>query len=167
MHRRRSHPAGFTLLELVLVMVLIGVAMAMAAPSLSGWSRGGKLRDAGDQFLAVTRHARSQAVADARVYRLNVDPASNTYWLTMQDGQNFVDLGSNFGRRFTLPEGFRIQLQDAQASPQALPACDFFPTGRTQPAQVRISNEQGNVLDISCATPAEGFALGSLQEPTR
>src|SRR4051812_41387822 len=103
MIHRRAHSA-FTLIELVLVLVIISTAMAIAAPSLGGWNRGSKLRDAGDQFLAVARYARTQALANAQTYRLNIDPAGGRYWLTAQEGQGFVNLGNEFGRMFSLDQ---------------------------------------------------------------
>src|SRR5215213_9731863 len=108
--KRCRAQSGFTLWELILVMVVITLALAMAAPSLGGWGRAAKLRDVGDQFLAVTRFAHSQAIADAQVYRLNIDPAAGTYWVTMQQGERFVELGNSFGEAHTLPEGYRIIL---------------------------------------------------------
>src|SRR5688500_9566548 len=124
--------SGFTLLELVLVLVIISTALAMAAPALRGWSKGARLRDAGDQFLAVARWARSQAVSNSRVYRLNVDANAGRYWVTVQDGTEFVSTGSDFGQVFALPSGFGISMNEATAQ-QSLKAVDFFPTGRTQP----------------------------------
>jgi prepilin-type N-terminal cleavage/methylation domain-containing protein len=179
-----AHKSAFTLIELVLVMLVIAITMAMAAPSLSNWGRGGRLRDAGDQFLSVARYARTQAIAEARVYRLNVDPQTNTYFLTAQDGQQFVEIGGSFGKRFTLPDGCRIAMQPLQAIAAASPtanatntsvppaqpgtACDFYPNGRTQPVHVRIANsETGDAVDISCPTPAEQFALGAPAEAPR
>ena len=44
--KRPPRQSGFTLLELILVMVIICTALALAAPSLNGWARGSKMRDA-------------------------------------------------------------------------------------------------------------------------
>src|SRR4051812_2843876 len=103
--KMRAKNFGFTLLELVLVMMIIATVLAAAAPRLTGWSRGTKLRDAGDQFLSLTKYARTQAIADCRVYRLNVDAGQGAYWLTIQQGQQFANLGSDFGRIFLVPDG--------------------------------------------------------------
>src|SRR2546421_9085952 len=108
--RSRPQLRGFTLLELVLVLIILCIALAAAAPSLTGWGKAAKLRDAGDQFLAVTRWARTQALADAQVYRLNVDSSAGTYWVTVQNGQQFVAPGSEFGRVFSVPDGFAIAM---------------------------------------------------------
>ena len=183
MTRSRAH-SGFTLLELMLVMVLACMAMAIVAPSVSNWSRGGKLRDAADQFVAVARLARTQAVANSTTYRMTVDPSSGTYQLSMQSGTEFVPLGSSWGRAFTLPDGVHLQVMrqsqpaqqqqsqsaygqsgSMQGSNSAAAATatentiDFYPTGRTQQVQVRLSSDRGDVLDIQCPSPAEGFVV--------
>ena len=44
------------------MLIILCVALAVTAPSLSGWNRGSKSRDAGEQFLALTRWARTQAL---------------------------------------------------------------------------------------------------------
>src|SRR3954468_1875442 len=142
---RRSEPRGFTLLELILVLVIISIALAMAAPSLKGWSRGGKLRDAGDQFLALTRYARAQSAAESRIYRLNLDAQAGHYWLTASDGTQFVNLGNEFGRTFALPEGFKIAMTDGT---KQLEYVDFFPTGRTQAAHVTLTADDGYTFDL-------------------
>lgn len=154
MRRRRVHP-GFTLLELVLVMLVIGTVLALAAPSLSGFHRGGKLRDAGDQLLSIIRYARAQAIVNARTYRLSVDGAN--YQLTRQSAQDFVALGNDFGQPFTLPEGFSLELTDAQNKP--LDHVDFYPNGRVEPARFRIASADGASATIQSTAPAEPFAL--------
>ena len=84
------HACGaFTLLELILVMVIVCVMMAMAATSLRGFWAGRRTDDAASQLLAVTHWARSQAATDGRLYRLNIEPRAGTYWLTVQQQEQF------------------------------------------------------------------------------
>ncbi len=158
---RKIRHSAFTLLELVLVLLIVTIALASVAPSLRGWSRGSKLREAGDQFLAVTRYARTQAASESKVYRLNIDPQSGSYVLTVQAGPQFVPLGNEFGRVFSLPSGYTIAALDEQSQP--LPAIDFFPNGRTYAAQVRIAADANDFVDIQCPSPAEGFRLASAE----
>jgi prepilin-type N-terminal cleavage/methylation domain-containing protein len=167
-HRHFRH-RGFTLLELVLVLLILCIALAAAAPALTGWGHASKVRDAGDQFLAVARWARTAALADAQVYRLNVDSRSGTYWLTTQNGTQFVPLGSEFGRIFNVPDGFAIAMTTfGQDQQQTLSAVDFLPNGRTTPARVRIGKTDGDAVDLECPSPAEGFRLAAdAQEVTR
>ena len=107
-------------------------------------SRGAKVRDAGDQFLAVTRWARSEALANCQLYRLNIDSRQGLYWVTVQDGQNFIPPGTEFGRIFSVPEGFQLIVTGATTPGDQAPGqaqgqestIDFSPAGRTQPMQV-------------------------------
>ena len=141
---------------MVLVLVVLSVALAMAAPSMQGWSRGSKQRDAAENFLSVTRWARTQAAADARLYRLNVDEQAGKYFLSVQDGQQLVPLGTSMGQQFEVPEGNRIEVKDLTGQP--LQFLDFYPTGRAQPAIVRITSaHDGRVIQLECLSPAEPF----------
>jgi len=157
--------SGFTLLELILVMGVICVTLALAAPSLSNWSRGSQQRDAIDQILALTRYARTEAVTNATTYRLNIDKATGRYWLTMQDGQDFVSLGNTMGQVFTVPDGSRIDL--AQEQSVARDIIDFYPSGRTQASRIVLTNNIGEITNIECVMPAEGFEVALAQQQTR
>ena len=168
MRTQTSH-RGFTLLELVLVLVIICTALAIAAPSLRGWSHGTYLRNAADEFVAVTRYARTQAVATGQLHRLTVE--SGQYQVTVQRGEEFVPVASDLGHAL-LPEGFAIELTSSgqtadngnssgigKNNSNSGTSIDFFPTGRTQPAKVSIRSGQGDVLEIECAAPSESFRV--------
>src|SRR2546430_16407369 len=114
-HSRR----GFTLLELVLVMVIACVLLALVAPSFTNWSRGSQLRDAADNFVAITRYARDRAVSDSTTCRLNIDPQAGTYALTIQNGDNFEPIQSSWGRSFQLDDGMQMQFLDANGNTSA------------------------------------------------
>src|SRR3954470_22935075 len=139
---RRPRQSAFTLLELILVMVIICTALAMAAPSLNGWARGSKMRDAVDQFVALTQFARTQAISAATVHRLQIDGAARTYYVLIQDGEQFVPLNTEMGRQFPLPEEFDLKLTDLGGAGRDY--IDFYPTGRTDPGTVQITNTLSN-----------------------
>ena len=174
MKRRRIH-FGFTLIELVMVLVVVAAALAVAAPSLGGWRRGQRLQSAGEEFLAVARHGRALAVANAQVHRLYVDPASGRYWLMAQDGQQFVNLGTGMGRIFEVPEGCTISMVSSNtaqamnptnAAAGVLPArtpleyVEFYPSGRMQPpASVVITGESGDTYVFDTPSVVEGLVV--------
>ena len=164
MRTTRSHPRAFTLFELVLVMVILCIAMAVAAPSLRGWSHGARLRDSADQFLAAARFAHTKAIADCKTYRLYIDSRAGTYWVTVQDGLQFVNVGSDFGRVFEVAEGVTMQVTTGAANPAGANAgtnaeyIEFYPSGRSMPAVARFSDDMASI-DVTCRSPAEGFRI--------
>ena len=110
MLNRRSHSRrGFTLIELILVMAVLCIVVGLAAPSLTGFGRGRRATDAAAQIVSLARWARSQAITQGVVYRLNLNPAEGSYWLTVQqpDG-TFGELLEEIGGVFTLPEDIRL-----------------------------------------------------------
>ena len=138
-------------------MVIICVALALAAPSLSGWSRASKMRDAVDQFVALTQFARTQAISTATVHRLQIDGAARAYYVLMQDGDQFVPLNTEMGRQFPLPDEFSLKMTDDAG--QNRDFVDFYPTGRTNPTTVQITGPDGDTKVIQCPSPAEAFRL--------
>jgi len=158
-----SHPRGFTLVELILVMVLICSILGIAAPSLRGFFVSHQATDAAGQIVALIQLARSQAIADGRNYRFNFDAQAGTYWLTAQDGAAFVNLNSEFGRTFRLPEGASF---DPKADPDAAAAgyIEFYPNGTSSAATVRLIGRQGQVVEISSPALTEVFRVVTTTE---
>src|SRR3954447_4604473 len=153
---RRPRQSAFTLLELILVMVIICTALAIAAPSLNGWARGSKMRDAVDQFVALTQFARTQAISTATVHRLKIDGGSRAYYVVVQDGDQFVQLNTEMGREFPLPEELSLKLVDENG--QSRDYISFYPTGRTDPGTVEItSTASGDVMTIRCPSPTDAY----------
>lgn len=149
-------------------MVLLTTAMALTVPSLRGFAAASRSKDAVVQFLSLTGWARANAASESRVYRLNINPADNSYWLTVQDGPEFLALGTDFGRVFSLPAGTRIDLrQTAPASGGAGTTIDFHPDGRADVTAVRLTDAGGAVTVIACLSPAEPFRVLSAEEAPR
>ena len=159
MNPRRTHPA-FTLIELMLVLAVIGTVLAMAAPSLRGWSRGRTLDGVAAGFLATTRLARAQAVAECRVYRIEL--TANGYRLALQEGEQFVQTGTSLGRAFLLPDDWQIRLWvPAGGGGQTI---RFYPNGRCDLARVVFVADNGRSTEVRCDTPAEGFRVAAGSE---
>ncbi|HEV7299345.1 MAG TPA: GspH/FimT family pseudopilin [Tepidisphaeraceae bacterium] len=145
---------AFTLIEMVLVMVVLAIGVSLTAPSLRGWSQGATLRDAGQQFLAATQLARSQAAATGVPHRLQVDTAANTYVLGALNGAEWLPVPGEFGQPTALPAEHRIEINTTGTEPNAI---DFYPNGRTTPCSVRLIGRTGEAIEFACAFPAEPF----------
>ncbi len=161
MSTRRRH-RGFTLLELVLVLLVLAIALAVAAPSFRGFWSGLQGRDAAFQIVSLTRWARAQAAADGRIYRLNFDVAQRRYWLTVQEGEQFVELKTDLGRPVLLPDGIELELVvESVDAPRDY--IEFRPNGRTQAATIRLIEQGRQPIEIVCRSPTEQFEL--LRQP--
>lgn len=156
MNLRPHYPRAFTLIELLLVLVVLAAALGIAAPALTGWGHGQRLRDAGDAFLATANWARTQAIATGRVHRLHVDADAGRYWITAQEGLEFIPLDTEFARESFVPKKVTITMNGIESNDPDF--ITFDPTGRTSPRIVRLNDDRGQIT-IVCQTPAEGFRI--------
>jgi len=129
--------------------------LSMAAPSLRGFFASRKTDDAAFQIIALTKLARSQAITEGRMYRLNVDTDESSYWLTAMDGGVFSQLNEEFGRTFLLPEGTSAELEKETEGPYI----EFYPQGRTETSTIRLTDRKGDVFEIACLSPTEQFRM--------
>ena len=157
-----------------MVMMLMCVVAAMAVPSFRGFGNGRRVGACAAQLVTITQYARSQAVTRAETYRLNVDPATGTYWLTVERDGVFEPPGEEMGRVFAAPEGVTIDWDGpvpssssgaGRGSAQRYPDVDFLPTGRTSAAVSLLLTDHnggsadGTVTEVACLSPAEPFRV--------
>jgi type II secretion system protein H len=149
---------GFTLLELILVMVILSTVLAMAAPSLRGFFASRQTQDAAAQLLTLTQLARSQAVCEGTGYRLNLDAEQGQYWLTSWQSGTFENLGTEFGRVFTLPKDTVMQLAGVERDGDET-FVSFAPQGTTTAAKIRLVDRRGRIVDVMCRAATESFSI--------
>ena len=152
-----------------MVMMLLCVVAAMAVPSMRGFGQGRRIGACAAQLVAVTRYARTQAITRGVPYRLNVDPDTGTYWITVERNGGFDVAREDFGRVFEAPEGISISWYGptgsdgtAAAGGRRYPYVEFLPTGRASSAvTLRLSDAEGNgaVQEVACLSPAEPFRV--------
>ena len=144
-------------------MVLISVLLGLAAPSLRGFHGARRSADAAAQMLSLTHYARSQAIAQGTVYRLNVDTSEKVYWLTAQVGGAHVGLGNEYGRRFALPDTTEVAIRTAQAGDRAS-YVQFYPSGRSDEAAITLVGLQGEAFEVASPSATEPFRIISLSQ---
>jgi Tfp pilus assembly protein FimT len=151
------------LLEVVLVMVIICTLLGAAAPSLRGFFVSRQTDDTATRILALTRLGRSRAVSEGCTYRLVLDNEGRIFFLSTARPQGFQQIQSSLGRPFSLPDGVDLKLHVSDA-PADRDYVDFFPDGRTQPAEILLRDMKGGVVSITCRTPAELFIVETPEE---
>jgi prepilin-type N-terminal cleavage/methylation domain-containing protein len=164
---RVGAPAGFTLLELILVMAIIAIIVGLSVPSLHGFAQGRRTSACADQIAALAHYAHTQAITRATVYRLNIKPAAMNqpamYWLTVQaeDG-TFVPTGDTMGLQYPAPDGADISWNaPQQADGQYI---QFMPTGRSDVATIVVRGADRQVIYIACPSATELYKVMSIDE---
>lgn len=157
-HRQPAGYQGMTLLELILVMLILSTVLAMAAPSLRGFFTSRRIDDTAVQILALTKFARSQAVSEGIVYRLNFDTRERTYWLTAQKAGVFEPLETEFGQTYTLPKDIELEIEDIEQKDKDV-FLAFTPHGTMTAGAIRLIDQGGRTLEISCPSVTESFSI--------
>ena len=162
--RQRRRQNGFTLVELVLVLLVLAVCAAIAAPSLSGFTRGRALPNAAQELMTSCNWCRVKALSDGVEYRLNFDKAAGKWWATKDDGSgaNFVDCTEELGKEYLVPEGVTITSVDFRTLPDNVNDQSLFiafrPAGRTDVATITLNYGDRGAY-VVCDTPSGLFHI--------
>jgi Tfp pilus assembly protein FimT len=139
-------------------MVILSTVLAMAAPSLRGFFASRQINDAAAQILALKQYARSQAISEGIVYRLNFDTQQRTYWLTAQRAGVFAQPNTEFGQVFELPKDMVMELEQLEKKDRDV-FLAFTPHGTVTPGTVRLIDRGGRALEVTCPTATESFSI--------
>jgi type II secretion system protein H len=153
---------GFTLMELVVVMLIMSVLFAMVAPSLGGFGAGRKAAQAASQILTLSRWAREQAITEGRTYRLVFEPVEQVYYVMAANGPVFERVGTDFGRPFSIPDGVEVTVEAPQLDGKSY--LEFLPSGRSQPARVRVVSKNGQQTDLATLSATEPLRVVTVEE---
>jgi prepilin-type N-terminal cleavage/methylation domain-containing protein len=149
---------GVTLLELILVMMIMCTLLAVAAPSLRGFFASRKIDDAAVQILALTKLARSQAISEGVIYRLNFDTRERSYWLAAQKEGAFKSLETEMGQVYTLPKDIKLELLDIEQKDRDV-FLAFTPRGTVTAGTIRLTDQNGRTLEVTCPSVTESFSI--------
>jgi type II secretion system protein H len=168
--RRALVPAGFTLIELILVMAILTISVSMAAPALSRFFRGRTLNSEARQLLALTRNGQSRAACEGIPMDLWIDADQGKFGLAAEPSYETLDPKAE---EFTIGDGLHFEV--ANKNPAAastnqtsslqttsiasvppvshahpgLPTIRFQPDGTiadSSPQSLRLIDRDGSVL---------------------
>ncbi|MCU0914744.1 MAG: GspH/FimT family pseudopilin [Planctomycetes bacterium] len=140
------------------MLLIMSTMLAIAAPSLRGFFASRRVDDAATQILALTQYARSQAISEGVVYRLNFDTRDCTYWLTAQKAGVFEPLETELGQIYTLPKDVELELEDLDEKDKDV-FLAFTPHGLVTAGVVRLIDRSGRALEVSCPSVTESFSI--------
>lgn len=145
--RARRQPAGFTLIEMVVVLVIIAAATLLAMAAFGGGMRGMQLHSSAKQIAAQLRFARAVAISTGEPQDVVIDPRGRSW------------RGAK-GRSGSLPGEGDVVFTGAGAA-QFADAADgdgkgvvrFFPDGAATGGRVRLlANGAGWDVDVRWLT---------------
>jgi len=141
---------GFSLLELIVVLVLLALAVGIVMPSFSRGLRGLRLETSGRDLITRMRHARSQAIAKQKVFRVILKKEEDE---TVSDYYIFANEFEQEIRKFLLPEGVSVHSEQAEFPLRI----NFYANGRSSGALFTLKLETGREMKI-WVDPITGFS---------
>jgi type II secretion system protein H len=155
----RLVPAGFTLIELILVMTLLTVASALVLPNLASFFRGRTLDQEARRLLSLTHYAQSRAVAEGVPIELWFDATTARYGATISAGFSTddpravaYDLDADISLSLVTeaqPEPYELT-ETFESTPDRFVV--FLPDGLVQPDSatlLRLEHTDGNALTVA------------------
>ena len=145
-------PAGFTLVEMIVVLFILSLLAALAAPSFSRTIASAQLRASAAEVRGTLARARSLAVAGAMERSVVFDLEKGEYGMDNEaTRRGFPDAIRLSGVRVA---GERVERGDAIVR--------FFPDGSAEEAEVSVTSEDGGGLRVT-VEPLTGIAEAGIR----
>ncbi|MDO9597736.1 MAG: GspH/FimT family pseudopilin [Azoarcus sp.] len=149
---------GFTLIELMVTISVLGVLLALAVPSFSNATLGGKLGATANDLVASAHLARSEAIKRNGAVRLCIAPNNGTACASGSWHQGWIVIaadGTLIFRHSAAPTGFLITESSSTTSVEFLPS-----GGVSTPASLKVCRSsplgsQERVVRINAAGRAK------------
>lgn len=168
---RKSHPRGFTLVELILVMFVIFTIATVVAPRLTDFFPSFQVRTSTERLFAWARKARADAATLGLRHRLLLDPDARKFWIEFEarpfkEPGKFVPLGGSWGEEL-FPEGVRFEsIGGAEVDPVhgACRFVEFLPDGTATEATLILTNDQGDRQTLRIEGPSSNVFIQSEEQ---
>ena len=118
---------GFTLLELMVVVAMIAIVATIAFPRLDPFLPKRRLKSAARLLSGTITMAYGESIAKNKIYRLYMDPSTDTYWITEvtrlgEDEESSGVVGLTIGTSFELLE----RIDDSENIEETAPSEPMF-----------------------------------------
>ena len=125
---KRRAPAGFTLVEIMVVMVIIALIMGLVATSMSRSVSAAEARAASRELVASLRYTRARAIIDKAEQVFLVDTENRSYQAPGRD-------------KVELPEGVDLTITTAASElvSDAVSGIRFFPDGGSTGGHIELT----------------------------
>ena len=150
---------AFTLLELIFVMALLAAILAFSAPSLARSLRERHLEDEATRFLALTEHARNEAISRGIPMTIWLESQTGRFGIAPAEG---FDDGAARGREYTLGGDIQMEVLAGVSARVAASAIIFGPEGTLDPQSVesvRMRDRFNATLRIGRTEDSWGYEI--------
>ena len=142
----RKRPAGFTLVELMIVMTLIAIMALSVAPVFRGSLARARADHAARDLFAEIKAAQESAVSEGVEYRVYFDLKKNAYWPARpgvtKDGEwAFLPVDVPGGEAIRLPDRLSIDEVRGRKGDSGTKYLAFFPTGVGDAGEIKMHDE--------------------------
>ena len=131
-------PAGFTLVELIVVLAILAVLAALAAPSFSRTIASARLRSGASEVRSTLVRARSLAVAGGQVRSVVFD---------LEKGEYGIDNEASL-RTLPDPVGWGVLRVTGERKERGGARVLFFPDGSAEEAEVTVTLPDGGRIRV-------------------
>jgi len=133
----KRYPAGFSLIELLVVLAIAALILAVAPPMLSNAMPGLQLKSTARQLASGLRYARDRAVAGRSEVNFTVDLEARTVTVTNREAV------------IGIPDSLEVSLVTAASElvNETLGHIRFYPDGTSTGGRVTVSYK-GNGYDV-------------------
>ena len=131
-------PAGFTLVELIVVLAILAILAALAAPSFSRTIASARLRSGASEIRSTLARARSLAVAGGQVRSVVFD---------LEKGEYGIDNEASL-RTLPDPVGWGVLRVTGERKERGGARVLFFPDGSAEEAEVTVTLPDGGRIRV-------------------
>jgi prepilin-type N-terminal cleavage/methylation domain-containing protein len=144
-----NKPAGFTLLELVVVMLIVATMLGLVLPGTSWFFMRSDLKTSSRRLAGVVAEARSQAMLERRVQELTMDLDNGVFWTSAAGDSDKSDFEPT--RKHALEGEVRfmdVRKSDDEQRSSGQVALRFQPKGLTEPAVIHLAGSGERVQTL-------------------